>query len=239
MRSTKTGASRQSWNSKKSLMWKFWYRFHHLIYEIFFNNKCLVDCPFTRYLNIRLCLWRHHWTTATLTNRSTSCLSANHCLKLRSSNFAKKQRKYSWKSQMFSQYEHQSLSVEISMDNSMIWWNCSRLEAGFPTPTTFSWATMSIEVNLNMIQDTIVSRQSHCCLPSKSGSVIGSPYWEEITSRDRSPRFMVSTMNAQGSMVIPMSGNALQIYSTSYLWQQLLKTSSSAFTEDCHPQSKH
>lgn len=67
-------------------------------------------------------------------------------MRLRSDYYVRRLKKSSNKNQMFNPWELQSQFVEMSMDNSMIYWNYSRLEENHLKLIIFSLEIMLIEV---------------------------------------------------------------------------------------------
>ena len=113
-------------------------------------------------------------------------------------------------------------------DSSTTWWSCLRLAVAHQTPTTFSWAIMSIE-------GTTVLRLSHFWSALRCVLRIELRFFEETTSLVRSLKSTASTMNVSGSMEMLTCGNTWPIYSTICLWQRSWRIKFSACMEVYHP----
>jgi len=103
---------------------------------------------------------------------------------------------------MLSMLEPLSTYVEMFMDNSMIWWNYSKLEAIYHTRTIFFSEIMLIEV-------ITLSKQYACFSVSKLDLKKDSPYLEEIMNQEQLHKTMAFTMSVWENIKIIMFGKCL------------------------------
>jgi len=109
------------------------------------------------------------------------------------------------------------------MDNSMICVNFSKLVEIYQTTTISSW-------EITLIEDTTLLRLFLSWYASRLDTHQESPSLEEITSPNKSHKFMDSMMSALENTEMPTFGNTSLNCSIIFLLQLLLREISSVFT---------
>ena len=138
----------------------------------------------------------------------------------------RKSKKFCRTRKMLSPCHHLSPSLETSMVSSLMLLNYLELVAKCPTPTIFSWETMSIE-------EQPLLRLSLTWSFSNFASQTGFTCWEEITNRAKSPKSTASRSSVSVNTAALSSGSSSQTYLITCPWRPLWMVKYSACMQAC------